>query len=541
MCPKGDLSAFDVDSDTSPPSFHLPPPPADHNTTTAPKTNCSLEKPVNNASIANQPRVIEGRPTSSGDYVTLSDGEVEDPFCEKPREHSEEVGRGEGLGTSPQCRPSIAAAPQSQPRTPLQSLDNSPAKPITNPPAKSREKPFVKSPAANLYDTTQVLPPSPHHKPPSVGEMCTVPQNEARRFPTNNLPFSRGEAQRGAGDVSEGRLKTHQPIMAGVAVGSPSKPVPLENTALCHPRPPDMAPLLSPDTKKAVDFTRCPSRKTPDITAVLRGATRSSQSSGTPGETPQFASLYTSSVIHSMPSPAPAPPSPAAFLQIGAALALRPPASFPDGINGCSVFQSGAMNTAATQFPANRSSAGQKCEFPDTLHFSPVSGTTTYTGNNSTCSRSGAVVPRADGIRRMVKRCRSRRRESFPSFCLAGNLSSSTHGGKEVRDSVENAPLYESFTQMERENSGPVADLEKGNGFSSDKRRKVFSLTESGVEEPSDTVNHDEASLLTTSPAATKHTLPPHQEQTVPEEEPPLTPCTSPQPHVSFLPSILSH
>jgi hypothetical protein len=537
--PKGDLSAFDIDSDTSPTTVPHPLAETDlHNTSTAPRTQCSDKKAVKNASPANQHETIEGCPTSDRDCASPSDGEVENPFCEKLTRSFEEVGREESVGTNPvdQCPPDIAAAPQSQPRQPLQSLNSCTAKPLTYPPAKSRGKsPFRSLATANLCEETGV--PS-YHKLPSVCEMCTVPQNEATCFPTNTVPFSSSEAQLGAGFACEGCLKTRHPIMAGVAVGPPSKRAPLENKLLCHLPNPDMGPLLSPDTKKVRELARFPGRKTPDITAVLRVSGRPSQSSGTPGESPQFASLCTGSVIDSMPSPSPAPPSPAAFLQAGAALALRPSA---DGSSDCGVFQS----EAAIQFPGSVSSAAQKCDFPDVAHFSPALGTTTHpstvgqSGVDSTAScRGGEEVPQTDGVRRMVKRCRSRRkrrrrREIFLSSCMTTSLSSTTctAGEKEAMDTVGSAALCPSIRHMEPDNSSTVTttDLEEENGtFSIEK--EVSYLVESGMEESRDPANSGEVSVPTNSPATTAT----HQEQLVPGDEPP---CTSPHPHLTPSPA----
>ena len=549
--PKGDLSAFDIDSDTSPTAVHHPPAKTidldNTSSHTAPRTQGSDKKAVKNASPANRHETTEGCPTSNRDCASPSDGEVENPFCEKLMRSFEEVRREESVGTNPvdQCPPDIAAAPQSQPRQPLQSLNSCTAKPLTYPPAKSRGKPPVSSLAtANLCEETGA--PSYHKLLPSVCEVCMVPQNEASCFPTNTLPFSSSEAQLGAGFACEERLKTRHPIMAGVAVGPRSKRAPLETKLPCHLPTPRMGPLLSPDTKKVRNLTCSPGRKTPDITAVLRGSGRPSQSSSSPGESPQFASLCTGSVIHSMPSPSPAPPRPAAFLQAGAALAApRPSASSPDG-------SSDAANTTAIQFPGSVSSAAQKHDFPDVAHFPLALGTATHTntvgqsGVDSTAGwRGGEEVPQTDCVRRMVKRCRSRkrrrrRREIFLSSCMATSLSSTTctAGEREARDTVESAASCPSIGNTEPDSSSTVTttDLEEENGtFPLEK--EVSYLDESGMEESRDPANSDEATVPTNSPATTAS----RQEQLVPGDEPPLAACTSPQPHVSFLPSIVSH
>ena len=530
MCPRGDLSAFDVDSDTS--LTAIPQPPAtsldsyaSSNTTT--RTFCSNKQAAKNASATRPIRDFATLSAALSNDTSPSGCAFEDPSCHRSRRTAGVVGRVATTETSPvhQQSPPTSTAPKSPPRQPLQPL-NPLSKPHVVSPAKSRGKPLSRSLATTLHEGASV--PSPHEEPSSC-ELCTIHQNEAECFPTNTLPFSSSEARREAQFVSRGCLNTHRPIMAGVVVGSPSKWALLENRVLCHPVSPDMAPQLSPDSKKVCDTARFPPRRTPDITAVRRGAaTRPSQRSSSPVEDPQFASLYTGDVIHSLPSPAPATPRSAAFLETCPAPALRPPTSSSDEISGC--FQSAIANTVTTQSLVNESNVGQKHDSPSISHFTPATRVTTNTSNTSeiesvSCSLRGAEVPpQTDGVRRLVRRYRSRRRrESF----LSSRLDTGTAGVKGVRDGVSSLPLSTSLRPTEVDHSEPLendADFECRHKTSpSDKRRKVSFLCAGDVEVSSDTADNSEASVATTttSPDPTRLAEYPHSEQMVPGGEPP--------------------
>lgn len=539
MCPRGDLSAFDVDSDASLTAILQPPATsldsyAYSNTTT--RTFCSNKQAAKNASATKPIGEFATLSAALSDDTSPSGCAFEDPSCHESRRMSGVVGRVATAETSPvhQQSPPTSTAPKSPPRQPLQPL-NPLSKPHTVSPAKSHGKPLSRPLATTLHDGASV--PSPHEEPSSC-ELCTIHQNEAECFPTNTLPFSSSEARREAQFVSKGCLKTHQPIMAGVVVGSPSKWALLGNRVLCHPASTDKAPQLSPDSKKVCDTVRFPPRRTPDITAVRRdAATRPSQGSNTPVENPQFASLYTGDVIHSLPSLSPAPPRSAAFLETCPAPALRPPTSSSDEISGCGVFQS--ANTVTTQSLINKSNVGQKPNPPSISHFTPTTRVTTNTSNTSeiesmSCSLHGAEVPQTDRVRRLVRRYRSRRRrESF----LSSHLATGTAGEKGVGNGASSLPSSTSLRPTETDHSEPLetdADFEyRHETSSSDKRRKVSVLFAGDVEVSSDTADNREASVATTttSPDPTRLAEYPHSEQMVPGGEPPrevsflLLPC----------------
>ena len=443
MCPKGDLSTFDVldfDSLVQQPSLvnrkhHK----YCHSTTHTPSKQALLS-PTEEVSTSDaesaQACLTKDSPiiydtTSSSDRYNMSALQAPSLLVGDSVPSNECSTTADMCNQVEQCQPphpsSSPASCGSQPtsqlgRDPLKTLDNKIITHVND----------SRNGACKAHEETST-------------NTCTNLRKEAGCCATNTLPFSSQEAQH-----IHGMESTRCGEMLTMTTAEDDFKDTLKNESHLKSSSQDAhACVYDTCSVQKKDLLPCNSTLHDTIDIKQYGDTTLSSQEAIHKDDVQVAPLYKSPVIQSLPSLESTTPNPAKFLEHGARLMPQLLANSNHQINKCSVFETESQNLVATNIPSNESNFCPHDDISTVPLSRDISGSVANQINNNSALSAGTSVVIGDQAwngRTHIQRRRKARTKSFWHSTTSSGLPGGL-GDKCVTDSVSRDRPYHSLSQ----------------------------------------------------------------------------------------------